>query len=404
MSWFKYFVELARIAKAEAATNRTLRSILKVILIFGCLLVAGISLGLAMFAAFLAIFSGGALAFLVPQALLMIAVSLGLAWAIFAIRNLDIIVVVALLSLWGFSFLVESGMFPTLHKNGAYVEYYEGGQKKSEEFFDNGIEAGIWTTWHESGERNSAVAYYEGGKKKSEEFFDNGIETGIWTTWHESGERKSAVAYYEGGQKKSEEFFDNGIETGWYESGQLKFKRDSNSGSSTTWYESGQLRFKRDSNSSISTAWYEGGQLKSKHDSKSRILTTWYESGSKQSIQDRECDPFNQLSEWYENGQLKSEGYQPLKQGIFWTGENYTGGKTGTFQYGRWLTWDESGQELPEKYFVAGEPMSEAEWRTYHTQKRIQIGAKRYEVMEYYDPDLADQCMADWESPRTEVR
>jgi antitoxin component YwqK of YwqJK toxin-antitoxin module len=85
--------------------------------------------------------------------------------------------------------------------SGESVLYYESGQKMSEGTWKDGKEDGLWTWWHENGQKRSEVTYnkhgspdgkatwyYENGQKMMEGTFKDGelIES-TSTLWDEDG-------------------------------------------------------------------------------------------------------------------------------------------------------------------------------------------------------------------------
>ena len=80
-------------------------------------------------------------------------------------------------------------------------EYYANGQLKEEPSFNkDGVREGEW------------IQYFESGEKKSEEVYTNATPNGLWITWHESTSEKASERTYVGGILEDEfrEWWDNG--------------------------------------------------------------------------------------------------------------------------------------------------------------------------------------------------
>jgi len=80
-------------------------------------------------------------------------------------------------------------------------EYYANGQIKEEPSFnEDGVRDGEW------------IQYFESGEKKSEEMYANAKPNGLWTTWHDSTFKKASERTYVDGilEDGFEEWWDNG--------------------------------------------------------------------------------------------------------------------------------------------------------------------------------------------------
>ena len=80
-------------------------------------------------------------------------------------------------------------------------EYYANGQLKEEPSFNkDGVREGEW------------IQYFESGEKKSEEVYTNATPNGLWITWHESTSEKASERTYVGGILEDEfrEWWENG--------------------------------------------------------------------------------------------------------------------------------------------------------------------------------------------------
>jgi len=153
------------------------------------------------------------------------------------------------------------------------TEYWDNGQKSSEENYKDGKKDGVWTQW------------FENGQKESEENFKNGKEEGLNTSWYENGQKMYEVNYKDGKQ--------NGVCLWSHENGQKRFERtfkdDKLDGIYIVWNENGQKRFQRILKDGKKEGhwieWYENGQKKSegnyKEDKREGLWTQWYENGEK---------------------------------------------------------------------------------------------------------------------------
>ncbi len=130
-------------------------------------------------------------------------------------------------------------------EHGKFTEWYENGQKSTEENYKDGELDGKSTRWihrmvrKRDGKRTSWYGITEGN-------YNDGKNDGIWTEWYKSGQKQSErnykdgkehgskthYSYYENGQKKQEEKFSIRPPKVWY-------VKD---GKFTSWYESGNIR------------------------------------------------------------------------------------------------------------------------------------------------------------------
>ena len=74
------------------------------------------------------------------------------------------------------------------------------------------------------GQKQHYADFYEGSKKRSEGFYERGLEHGQWTWWFENGEVKETsiyyfgqldgptLTYYDNGQLKQEGYFIKGVQ------------------------------------------------------------------------------------------------------------------------------------------------------------------------------------------------
>lgn len=71
-------------------------------------------------------------------------------------------------------------------KEGPFVFYYKGGQKKSEGVYHENIHQGEWTYWYESGMLDGKGLYVKGE------------ESGVWKWYFENGQQSSEETYTAG--------------------------------------------------------------------------------------------------------------------------------------------------------------------------------------------------------------
>ncbi len=71
-------------------------------------------------------------------------------------------------------------------KHGAWVEWYQSGNKKTEFQYDHGVATGRFIWWYENGQKQAEVDYRAGALG------------GIWITWHENGQKESQATYRDG--------------------------------------------------------------------------------------------------------------------------------------------------------------------------------------------------------------
>ena len=142
-----------------------------------------------------------------------------------------------------------------------------------------GQRVGLWTYWHKNGKKLFEI---EGGAEwTTEEWtiaalgsgdgtryvasgFQNqaGQQEGLWTTWHDNGQ-KCEEGEYKDGKKE-------GLWTGWYDNGQKweegECKDGKKEGLWTTWYYNGQKwdegEYKDGKKEGLETTWLSNGQKK----------------------------------------------------------------------------------------------------------------------------------------------
>ena len=83
---------------------------------------------------------------------------------------------------------------------------YDSGQVKRLIPYKDGREEGLWTLWHENGQKEMegrtrkdgrpeglATKWYKNGQKRYETTYKYGREEGLRTTWHENGQKASEL-------------------------------------------------------------------------------------------------------------------------------------------------------------------------------------------------------------------
>jgi antitoxin component YwqK of YwqJK toxin-antitoxin module len=111
----------------------------------------------------------------------------------------------------------EQGSFKNGKREGAWVEYFENGQLKSNGHYKNGKYEGAWVFYYESGQlytrgnyKNSKlkgawVSYYENGQIRFKGNYKNDKEEGVWVGYNEDGTVfKPYTGTYKGGKKISD--------------------------------------------------------------------------------------------------------------------------------------------------------------------------------------------------------
>ena len=116
------------------------------------------------------------------------------------------------------------------------------------------------------------ITTYDNGKLSSKGNFKDGKWNGLWTYFHENG------------QKKGEGSFENGDGS---DEGNTGIPRNGREGTWTFWYKNGQKKteftFKNGKNDGLITGWYENGNKMTEGTYKDGkidgIVTEWYEIG-----------------------------------------------------------------------------------------------------------------------------
>lgn len=140
---------------------------------------------------------------------------------------------------------------PSYNKEGAWVFWYDSGQKKTE-------------TWYKNGKRDGKrLAWYENAQKKEECQFKDDQEEGKCLEWYKDGKKKSEVDYKNGKKHGHAVYFDSDgkktEESGWKDGGrhgpttwyfadgkkkeEYEHKDGKREGQHTVWMESGKKKY-----------------------------------------------------------------------------------------------------------------------------------------------------------------
>lgn len=135
-------------------------------------------------------------------------------------------------------------------KEGKRFTYFENGEKKYEESFENKTRHGVFYGW-----------YQNGAKRISGEFY-HGVRYGKWTRWYENGNKIRETNYDKNGKKHGNRL------TWWDEKGQRKrssqYQNGVLHGKWLQWDKNGEKRFEgeyREGNWIKGTWWAPDGRL-----------------------------------------------------------------------------------------------------------------------------------------------
>jgi len=139
---------------------------------------------------------------------------------------------------------------PFQYPDGKWIDWYENGQKKSEETYKDGKIDGKCIGWHENGKKSYEGTYKDGkidgkwtewwdnGNKQTDETYNNGKLDGKWTDWYSNGQIKLEGTYKDG--------YHDGKWTQWYNNGNKIYegiyKDGQRNGKWTDWYSNGQIK------------------------------------------------------------------------------------------------------------------------------------------------------------------
>ena len=96
-------------------------------------------------------------------------------------------------------------------KDGKWINWFENGTIRSEEYYNKGSMTGNWKVWYENGQIESdinfisgkSVHFHKNGKKQSEGGIADGmINIGKWKGYHENGNLNYEGSYSSKGQKE----------------------------------------------------------------------------------------------------------------------------------------------------------------------------------------------------------
>jgi len=211
--------------------------------------------------------------------------------------------------------------------DGAWEEFYAGGEKKALGQYSEGKEFGLWQTWHLDGRIASRGQYV------------NGLKDGLWEEFHANGVRAEKSEWVNGKQQ--------GDTRRWYPNEQQesvkRYKDGLLDGDWSEWHENGEVRLSYS---------YQAG----------RKVGTWrrFHDNATQQFEERYVDGLPEGKTWskYRNGQLEFEGsWKAGLQTDVWTWwySNGNRSKSGTYiegrQDGEWTEWYDNGQmRLRENY------------------------------------------------------
>ena len=124
----------------------------------------------------------------------------------------------------------------TVVSDGAYIEYYEDGQKFCQGEYENGVINGEWTYWHPNGQVCKVIQYKKGKPDGAIEVFradgtldglqsySNGVRDGEWISYYEDGKTPKIkltiidgkldgerTTYFPNGKPKQETHFAGGV-------------------------------------------------------------------------------------------------------------------------------------------------------------------------------------------------
>ncbi len=199
-------------------------------------------------------------------------------------------------------------------------EYYANGQLKEEPSFNkDGVREGEW------------IQYFESGEKKSEEVYTNATPNGLWITWHDSTFKKESERTYVDGILENEY-------SDWWDNGDKKtegqYAGDKKEGVWMHYDRSRKRILVKDENSKF---WERGVQTIPNH----RSRYEFYRSDELLASYD---------FEYYDNGQLKEE--PSFNKDGLWDGDwirYFEGGEKASQRgYGNgrpdgiWISWHDS--------------------------------------------------------------
>jgi antitoxin component YwqK of YwqJK toxin-antitoxin module len=95
-------------------------------------------------------------------------------------------------------------------KVGVWKYYFENGNKKEEESFDEfGVRVGEWTLWYENGNKKE-TSHWKNSYKNS---YGRSMQVGKHIFWYENGQKETEYNFVNGDR--------NCQQTSWYENGKI---------------------------------------------------------------------------------------------------------------------------------------------------------------------------------------
>jgi len=245
------------------------------------------------------------------------------------------------------------------YPNGQLKQMYGKQEDDSDEWKYVAKLDGNWTHW------------YENGQKKQEQHYDDGVLNGSIKSWHENGQLEC-----EGNNKNGN---NHGKMMCWHDNGllsaEVSFKDGKNEGKMSFFYPSGALKMEGDyiNNSAVVTMWHENG-IKSgtipvKDNLANGIVIEWYENGSKRrsgNVVDNYPD--GKQTHFYSQNNQKKLVYNclngaPIGEVLGWksNGQAYN---AGGFRDGRgkFLALHDNGNKEVEIYLRGGIQVTTTYW------------------------------------------
>jgi antitoxin component YwqK of YwqJK toxin-antitoxin module len=238
-------------------------------------------------------------------------------------------------------------------KNGVVETKYPNGKLK--ERFTSAKDS----TGHE--DEVKYESWYDNGQKKKYEEFNEGKRNGVSVSWHENGQTEDSTNFIAGKEI-------DGKKVGWHKNGQKSYEYEVKNGlpnwKKALWYESGKVRqevdYKNGQPTGIVYEWYESGKKKTewkienvqeveyKNAQAIAKVYEWYESGKKAAEWILENGKTREGHRWYESGKKKAEWkFENEKPKV----EAEAKINLGT---GKWTEWDENGKVTKEDVYKNG--------------------------------------------------
>lgn len=185
-------------------------------------------------------------------------------------------------------------------RDGAWVEWWENGQKLVEANWKEGKKFGSTTWWYDTGRKWKEIHFDENGKYLASEFYDNGPKLKD-TPWKDGKMHGKGRTYYENAKVLREVTYIDGKKDGpviwWHENGmkwkEYTYAKGRMNGLYVLWRENGQK-------------WKEYGVLNDKMEGRH---TTWQSNGNKLKEVFYENGNLNgSLTTWWINGLIQETG------------------------------------------------------------------------------------------------